>query len=230
MSDFINSRKMYLISGALLKSVTGLVQLEPDGLPVNCQYLALSERAGWWCCPFRSIPVEQFRGQSNMTERSYNYPRAECAALYPGFNVTRSAFTPLNDPVTEVWILVGVICGFIVVVVFLVSGDIQLRRGARNQRSGPNWSSIYGRAPLINATQTLSTIRDTVEEIFPDLVSDVEAASQRVAMHVHRGREVVQQQFLGRQTSTFNPRSSGTLRVVSSNPFEVSFNVRDTAL
>ena len=220
MSDFINVKKMYLVSGALLKGVAGLVQLEPDELPASCQYLSLSERAGWWCCPFRSIPVEQFRGQGNMTERSYNYPRAECAALYPEFNATRSTFTPLNEPAMEIWILVGVVCGFIVVVVFLVSGIIQLRRGARNQRSGPNWSSIYGRAPLINATQTLSTIRETVEETFPDLVSDVEAASQRVAMHVQRGREVAQQQFLGRRASTFNPRSSGTLRLVSSNPFE----------
>ena len=107
MSDFINARKMYLVSGALLKGVTGPVRLEPDELPANCQYLSLSDRAGWWCCPFRPIPVEQFRGQSNMTERSYNYPRAECAALYPEFIATRSAFTPLNDPATEIWVLGG---------------------------------------------------------------------------------------------------------------------------
>ena len=86
--------KFVCLTLTFIKLGAGIYQVNVEDLSPGCQYLEVNQRAGWWCCPFQSIPVEEYRGMRNMSERSYNYPRAECETLYPSLNITQNVFLP----------------------------------------------------------------------------------------------------------------------------------------
>ena len=200
-----------------------MYQVNVQDLSPGCRYLEITQRAGWWCCPFQSIPVEEYRGTRNMSERSYNYPRAECETLYPALNMTQNAFLPgaSGEEGIVVWLILGIVGCFMIVVIFMATSLVQYRRMRRWRLRRPNLSSIYLRAPRMNldASQTLSTIVEVPEDGgLCDLRSDVEAARVRLSTVVQGNcRADASRQFLGRRASTFNPRASTERLVVVDN-------------
>ena len=215
--------KFVCLTLSVIKLGAGMYQVEVQDLSPGCRYLEISPRAGWWCCPFQSIPVEEYRGTRNMSERSYNYPRAECETLYPTLNITQNSVWPeaSGEDSFIVWLVVGLVCCFVVVVIFMATSVVQYRRMQRWRLRQPNLSSIYLRAPRINldTSQTLSTIVEVPEDNgLTDLLSDVEAARVRLSTVIQDNRrETTSRQFLGRRASTFNPRASVERLVVVDN-------------
>ena len=145
--------KVLCITMALVKMGVGMHQVDVTRLSSSCQYLEIAPHAGWWCCPFQSIPVEEFRGIGNMSQRAYNYPRAECETIYPPMNMTQGNILrpATSDGDIGVWIVVGLICSCLIVVVFITSSVVHYRRMRHLRLQRPNVSTMYLRAPRIDA-------------------------------------------------------------------------------
>ena len=185
--------KLACLTLSFIKLGVGIYQVNVEDLSPGCHYLEVSPRAGWWCCPFQSIPVEEYRGMRNMSERSYNYPRAECETLYPSLNLTQNVFRPeaSGEESIVVWLIVGLVCCFVIVVIFMATSVVQYRRMRRWRLRRPNLSSIYLRAPRMNldTSQTLSTIVEVAEDSgLVDLRSDVDAARVRLSTLIQDNR------------------------------------------
>ena len=156
---------------SLIKQAHGLVQVDVEELRKTCVYQMRDSESGWWCCADRSIPVEIFKGLTNVSDRSYAYVRDECLSVFPVLNSTiempRLVLTTGVDAISAILVGFGLVVVFIAVVGVIIGVVVHRRR--RRAPIPPSRASIYYRAPLIGGmNQTLSTISETREDVdFP---------------------------------------------------------------
>ena len=173
-----------------------LKQVEVEELPQDCKYVPFSSISGWWCCSSLSIPVEEFKGQKNMSRRSYPYIHPSCELFVstggiPELQLTSTMPSAWAAFVSSLIIFASVLSIVLVVVVCARKlGHLIARRRAAERSAN---AVRYSRRPLLvpSFSRTLSSIPERQEEPevdLPNLVADVQAASERLSLRVNAAR------------------------------------------
>ena len=170
-----------------------LKQVEVGELPSDCKYIPFSSISGWWCCASLSIPVEEFKGQKNMSRRSYPYIHPSCELFV---STDRIPELQLSSTMPSAWaafvssliVFSSVISVILIIVVCARKLGHRIARRRAAERSAN--AARYSRRPLIvpSFSRTLSSIPEHQEESevdLPNLVADVQAASERLSLRVN---------------------------------------------
>ena len=205
---------------AVTEAVRGLApyfHVNSSRLPSSCIYSSVSSRAGWWCCPFVSIPVEEVNSRRNMSFRLYRGIHAECASII-------STITP-DVQIEPEMTLITVICvaiGFVVIIFTLSTAIVCLVKRVRRRRAAMRASASSARyyVPLLGSLgDTVSTLMCNDDSVvLPNLVRDVREASASLSERIaaERARQTGEPLFYGRSCSTFRNQQQGiTNRAVS---------------
>ena len=185
-------------------------QVNASALSETCIYSPISKIAGWWCCPHMSIPVEEVRGQRNMSFRLYKNIHDQCKDIIS----TQASPFVIRDAEMSTLTIIMVIIGVgafvfsILTLIVCVTSHVKKRRSAR-AKAAKQAAAYFSSAPLIGSfgASVSAILSDSDNVTFQDLVTDVNEANAALSERIAKGRASAKANgaIFGRSCLTFRP-------------------------